>query len=115
MVWRVVIVFSILTVHTILGQINFGDSSRPSQTNNVRPRPPQTSNNNAVSIEFGGGATEQTAPVGVSGVKSLADILGRDNVNVNTRGRPSVGVRRRGSQCSTPLGEAGTCQYIFSR
>jgi len=45
----------------------------------------------------------------------LIDLLGKDapSPSLNTR-RQNVGTRRRGSTCTTPLGEAGTCQYIFS-
>jgi len=48
-------------------------------------------------------------------VKSLLDLLGKEAPSPSlTNRRQNVGTRRRGSSCSTPLGEAGTCQYIFS-
>ena len=33
--------------------------------------------------------------------------------NIYTR-RKNAGTRRRGSQCTTPAGEAGSCQYILA-
>ena len=51
----------------------------------------------------------------MSGVKSLADILGKSSSEVTglTR-RVNANSRRRGATCTTPLGQAGTCQYIFA-
>jgi len=52
---------------------------------------------------------------GVSGVKSLADVLGKDTTEVKSLiRRVNTNSRKRGESCRTPLGEAGTCQYIFS-
>ena len=125
--------------HTCSSQINFGGgsssnrrpssssssgNSRPSGTSrpsgNSRPSFPSNGGNNGfsfnnnnnkqpVSVEFGGGSSSS------SNVKSLLDLLGKDAPSPSlTNRRQNVGTRRRGSSCSTPLGEAGTCQYIFS-
>ena len=98
---------------------NNNGNSRPSGNN--RPSFPSNGGNNgfsfnnnnnnkqAVSVEFGGGSSSS------SNVKSLLDLLGKDAPSPSlTNRRQNVGTRRRGSSCSTPLGEAGTCQYIFS-
>merc|ERR1719410_301014 len=76
--------------------------------NNDNRRPPSKG---PVSVEFGSGSSSSSS----SNVKSLIDLLGKDapSPSLNTR-RQNVGTRRRGSTCTTPLGEAGTCQYIFS-
>merc|ERR1711963_146695 len=121
--------------HTCSSQINFGGGSssnrRPSSSSssgnsrpnsgNSRPSFPSNGGNNGfsfnnnnnnkhpVSVEFGGGSSSS------SNVKSLLDFLGKDAPSPSlTNRRQNVGTRRRGSSCSTPLGEAGTCQYIFS-
>merc|ERR1711963_695855 len=98
---------------------NNNGNSRPSGNN--RPSFPSNGGNNGfsfnnnnnnkhpVSVEFGGGSSSS------SNVKSLLDLLGKDAPSPSlTNRRQNVGTRRRGSSCSTPLGEAGTCQYIFS-
>ena len=43
------------------------------------------------------------------------DILGKSSTDITslTR-RVNANQRRRGDSCTTPLGEAGTCQYIFA-
>merc|ERR1712198_826250 len=116
----------LLLCHGVLSQISFGGSfggssssssnSRPRFPSNSRPnrpnnrpnsRPDRPSNAEKVSIEFGGGSP--TSP----NVKSLVDLLGNKVKvpNVNTR---RVNVRRRGTACTTPLGQPGTCQFIVS-
>ena len=98
---------------------NNNGNSRPN-SGNSRPSFPSNGGNNGfsfnnnnnkqpVSVEFGGGSSSS------SNVKSLLDLLGKDAPSPSlTNRRQNVGTRRRGSSCSTPLGEAGTCQYIFS-
>ena len=54
-----------------------------------------------------------SSPQSQSGV-SLQELLGDDAPTV-TSTRFGLGPRRQGAQCRTPLGEAGSCQYIFSR
>merc|ERR1719297_70299 len=57
-------------------------------------------------INFGGGGNQ-------SKKTSLKELLGKDAPP--TVGTRIFGTRRQGDQCRTPLGEAGTCQYIFAQ
>merc|ERR1719308_193333 len=78
-------------------QINFGGgSSRPSK----RPAP-------GTSVSFSVEKPQQSKK------PSLKQLLGKDAPpTVNTRF--GFGTRRQGDQCRTPLGETGTCQFIFA-
>ena len=118
---------SLLAQHT-LTQIQFGgsDNARPSRPNNGRPfrpnnggrptrpnnggRPTRPSFPSSSSVEFGSNNRNNS-----SSVKSLVDLLGKSSTNIKslTR-RVNANTRRRGETCTTPLGEAGTCQYIFA-
>merc|ERR1712179_411716 len=93
-VLKAVIVICLL-VSQVSGQINFGGGkSKP----NKRP--------SSGSVSFGGGQSQ-------SKKTSLKELLGKDAPpTVNTRF--GFGTRRQGEQCRTPLGEAGTCQFIFA-
>merc|ERR1719411_524364 len=93
------------------------NNGRPSRPNNGRPsRPnnggrPSRPNFGSQSVEFGNNNNNNT-----SSVKSLVDLLGKSsstNIKSLTR-RVNANKRRRGESCTTPLGEAGTCQYIFA-
>ena len=43
------------------------------------------------------------------------DILGKSSTDITSLTiRVNANQRRRGDSCTTPLGEAGTCQYIFA-
>ena len=83
-----------------------GIPSRPN--NGVRPTRPSFPSQ---SIEFGSNERNNTA----GSVNSLVDILGKSSTDISslTR-RVNANKRRRGATCTTPLGEAGTCQYIFA-
>ena len=114
----------LLAQHT-LTQIQFGASNnaRPSRPNNggrpSRPnnggRPSRPNNGGrptrpsfpSQSVEFGGSNNKNKT--------SLVDLLGKSSTNLKglTR-RVNANTRRRGESCRTPLGEAGTCQYIFA-
>merc|ERR1719150_3012199 len=132
-----------LLINLALAQIRFGDStssassssggrpsfsSRPSRpsfpsfpSSPSRPsRPsfpsspsrPSRPNRPVQSVEFENNNNNNN---GVSGVKSLADVLGKDTTEVKSLiRRVNTNSRKRGESCRTPLGEAGTCQYIFS-
>ena len=111
-----------LLAHLTVGQIRFGGSSSGSGGGGGggRPsfpsRPSRPSGRPSQSVEFGNNNNNNNNNnVGVSGVKSLADILGKSSSEVTglTR-RVNANSRRRGATCTTPLGQAGTCQYIFA-
>ena len=111
---------------------SFSSNNRPSTSsgngfsfNNNNNRPPSSSsgngfsfNNNRPSSGSNSGPSSVEFDVGSgsslsSNIKSLSELLGDKAPRPSlTRRRP--GTRRRGSACSTPLGEAGTCQYIFA-
>ena len=118
----------LLAQHTTT-QIQFGgsDNARPSRPNNggrpsrpnngglpSRPnnggRPTRPSFPSSSSVEFGSNNRNNSGSV-----KSLVDLLGKSSTNIKslTR-RVNANTRRRGATCTTPLGEAGTCQYIFA-
>merc|ERR550539_165137 len=118
----------LLAQHTTT-QIQFGgsDNAKPSRPNNggrpsrpnngglpSRPnnggRPTRPSFPSSSSVEFGSNNRNNSGSV-----KSLVDILGESSTEVKslTR-RVNANSRRRGATCTTPLGEAGTCQYIFA-
>merc|ERR1719411_2450810 len=122
---------SLLAQHT-LTQIQFGgsdnDNARPSRPNNGRPfrpnsdgrpsrpnnggRPTRPSFPGSQSVEFGSNNKNTTGSV-----KSLVDLLGKSSPSTNIKSltrRVNANTRRRGATCTTPLGEAGTCQYIFA-
>ena len=129
-----------LLAQPTLTQIQFGgsDNARPSRPNNggrpsrpnsggipsrpnnggrpTRPsfpsRPTRPSFPSQSSIEFGSNNRNNT---GTGSVNSLVDILGKSSTDITslTR-RVNANQRRRGDSCTTPLGEAGTCQYIFA-
>merc|ERR1719219_2579835 len=122
---------SLLAQHT-LTQIQFGgsgsDNARPSRPNNGRPfrpnnggipsrpnnggRPTRPSFPSSQSVEFGSNKRNNTGSV-----KSLVDLLGKSSPATNIKSltrRVNANTRRRGATCTTPLGEAGTCQYIFA-
>merc|ERR1711942_641418 len=90
------VIIACLLVSQVSGQINFGGGkSKPSK----RPT-------SGTSVSFGGGQSQ-------SKKTSLKDLLGKDAPpTVNTRF--GFGTRRQGEQCRTPLGEAGSCQFIFA-
>jgi len=90
------VIIASLLVSQVSGQINFGGGkSKPSK------RPTSGS-----SVSFGGGQSQ-------SKKTSLKDLLGKDAPpTLNTRF--GFGTRRQGEQCRTPLGEAGSCQFIFA-
>lgn len=76
-------------------QINFGGgNSKPSR----RP--------SSGTVSFGGGQIQSKTP-------SLKQLLGKDAPPTINK-RFNFGTRRQGDQCRTPLGEIGTCQYIFA-
>jgi len=77
-------------------QINFGGGNKkPSK----RP-------SSGTSVTFSEAQQQSKKP-------SLKQLLGKDAPSsINTRF--NFGTRRQGDQCRTPLGEAGTCQYIFA-
>jgi len=80
-------------------QINFGSGSNSD-------RNPSFSSTN--SVQF---AENQPQDKKVS----LKALLGKDAPpTITKRINFGIGTRRQGDQCRTPLGEAGTCQYIFS-
>jgi len=87
-------------------QINFGGSSNrtPSRPSRPRPRPRPRPTKPSVSFVGGGNQSKKT---------SLKELLGKDAPP--TVGTRIFGTRRQGDQCRTPLGEAGTCQYIFAQ
>ena len=97
---------------------SFNNNDRPSTSsgngfsfnnNNNNDRPSTGSNSGPSSVEFDLSSGNSLS----SNIKSLASLLGDKAPRPSlTRRRP--GVRRRGSACSTPRGEAGTCQYIFA-
>merc|ERR550539_2010965 len=118
----------LLAQHTTT-QIQFGgsDNAKPSRPNNggrpsrpnngglpSRPnnggRPTRPSFPSSSSVEFGSNNRNNSGSV-----KSLVDLLGKSSTNIKslTR-RVNANTRRRGATCTTPLGEAGTCQYIFA-
>ena len=77
--------------------------------NNNNNRPSSGSNSSPSSVEFDVSSGSSLS----SNIKSLSELLGDKAPRPSlTRRRP--GTRRRGSACSTPRGEAGTCQYIFA-
>ena len=95
----------------------FNNNNRPSSSsgngfsfnNNNNNRPSFGSNSGPSSVEFDVSSSGSLS----SNIKSLSSLLGDKAPSPSlTRRRP--GVRRRGSACSTPRGEAGTCQYIFA-
>jgi len=80
-------------------QINFGGgNSKPNRRPNTRP--------SSGTVSFGGGQSQSKNP-------SLKQLLGKDAPPTITK-RFNFGTRRQGDQCRTPLGETGTCQYIFA-
>merc|ERR1719195_1446215 len=87
---------------------SFGGNSGNNNNNN---RPSFGSGSgDGVSIEFGGGSDLS------SNVKTLTSLLGSrapPTPDPLTR-RKNAGTRRRGSRCTTPAGEAGSCQYILA-
>ena len=95
---------------------SFNNNNRPSSSsgngfsfNNNNNRPSFGSNSGPSSVEFDVSSSGSLS----SNIKSLSSLLGDKAPSPSlTRRRP--GVRRRGSACSTPRGEAGTCQYIFA-
>ena len=116
---KIILSLSLLAQLTV-GQIRFGGSSSSSSGGGGRPsfpsRPSRPSGRPSQSVEFGNNNNNNNNNnVGVSGVKSLADILGKSSSEVTglTR-RVNANSRRRGATCTTPLGQAGTCQYIFA-
>ena len=118
---KIILSLSLLAQLTV-GQIRFGGSSSGSGGGGGggRPsfpsRPSRPSGRPSQSVEFGNNNNNNNNNnVGVSGVKSLADILGKSSSEVTglTR-RVNANSRRRGATCTTPLGQAGTCQYIFA-
>merc|ERR1719150_2858944 len=92
---------------------SFGGNSGNNNDNNIsgNNRPSFGSGGgDGVSIEFGGGSDLS------SNVKTLASLLGSrapPTPDPLTR-RKNAGTRRRGSRCTTPAGEAGSCQYILA-
>ena len=87
-------------------QVNFGRNSRPNRRPSFTNRPLQGSSNRPVS--FGGNETPNKKV-------SLKSLLGKDAPpTINKRFNFGISTRRRGDQCTTPLGEAGTCQFIFA-
>lgn len=96
---------------------SFNNNARPSTStgngfsfnNNNNNRPSSGSNSGPSSVEFDVSSGSSLS----SNIKSLSELLGDKAPRPSlTRRRP--GTRRRGSACSTPRGEAGTCQYIFA-
>jgi len=75
-------------------QINFGGGNK------------KPSKSSGTSVTFGEVQQQSKKP-------SLKQLLGKDAPpTINTRF--NFGTRRQGEQCRTPLGEAGTCQFIFA-
>ncbi len=94
---------------------SFNNNNRPSTNSgngfsfNNNNRPSFGSNSGPSSVEFDVSSSGSLS----SNIKSLSSLLGDKAPSPSlTRRRP--GIRRRGSGCSTPRGEAGTCQYIFA-
>ena len=95
---------------------SFNNNNRPSSSsgngfsfNNNNNRPSSGSNSGPGSVEFDVSSGSSLS----SNIKSLSELLGDKAPRPSlTRRRP--GTRRRGRACSTPGGEAGTCQYIFA-
>ena len=94
---------------------SFNNNNRPSSSSgngfsfNNNNRPSSGSNSGPSSVEFDVSSGSSLS----SDIKSLSELLGDKAPRPSlTRRRP--GTRRRGSACSTPRGEAGTCQYIFA-
>jgi len=78
-------------------QINFGGgNSRPNKRPSSSP------------VSFGGGQSQSQ-----SKKTSLKQLLGKDAPPAINK-RFNFGTRRQGEQCRTPLGETGSCQYIFA-
>jgi len=102
-------------------QINFGGNSRPNRGPSFSSRPSQGNSRPNKRPSFSSRPSQGSSrPLSFGGNQpqskktSLKELLGKDAPpTVNTRF--GFGVRRQGDQCRTPLGEAGTCQYIFSR
>merc|ERR1719410_1694402 len=92
------------------GNNGFSFGGNSGNNNNNRPSFGSGSGD-GVSIEFGGGGGGLS-----SNVKTLTRLLGSrapPTPDPLTR-RKNAGTRRRGSQCTTPAGEAGSCQYILA-